>query len=73
MPSSALRSDCHAAVLLLSRNAAASPSVLKEATILAWRRSLDPSFQLFPVCLTDVDDGLLEKQKFGYFQIAKNH
>jgi hypothetical protein len=56
---------CHAAVLLLSRNAAASPWVLKEATILAWRRSLDPSFQLFPVCLTDVDDALLEKQKFG--------
>jgi TIR domain len=56
---------CHAAVLLLSRNAAASPWVLKEATILAWRRSLDPSFQLFPVCLTDVDDALFEKQKFG--------
>jgi hypothetical protein len=56
---------CHAAVLLLSRNAAASPWVLKEATILAWRRSLDPSFQLFPVCLSDVDGALLERHKFG--------
>jgi len=56
---------CHAAVLLLSQNAVTSPWVLKEATILAWRRSLDPSFQLFPVCITDVDDALLARHKFG--------
>jgi hypothetical protein len=34
-------------------------------TILAWRRSLAPSFQLFPVCLMGVDDALLAKHQFG--------
>ncbi|MGH7507787.1 MAG: toll/interleukin-1 receptor domain-containing protein, partial [Longimicrobiales bacterium] len=56
---------CHAAVLLLTPDSVTSPWVLKEATILAWRRSLDPSFQLFPVRLSGVDDAVLVKEKFG--------
>jgi hypothetical protein len=56
---------CHAAVLLLTPNAVASPWVLKEATILAWRRSLDPSFKLFPVRFPSVDDAMLKKQQYG--------
>src|SRR5215510_15754830 len=35
---------CHAAVLLLTPNAVKSPWVLKEATILSWRLSLDKNF-----------------------------
>lgn len=57
--------NCHAAVLLLTPNAVASPWVLKEATILTWRRSLDSSFQLFPVCFPGVDDAMIQKEKFG--------
>jgi hypothetical protein len=56
---------CHAAVLLLTPNAVASAWVLKEATILAWRRSLDPSFKFFPVRFPDVDDAMLKKQQYG--------
>jgi hypothetical protein len=56
--------NCHAAVLLLTPNAIASPWVLKEATILTWRRSLDSSFRLFPVCFPGVDDAMLQKEKF---------
>jgi len=56
---------CHAAVLLLTANAVASPWVLKEATILAWRRSLDSSFKLFPIRFPDVDDAMLKKQQYG--------
>jgi hypothetical protein len=55
---------CHAAVLLLTPNAVASSWVLKEATILSWRRSLDPSFQFFPVRFPGVDDAMLKRQKF---------
>jgi hypothetical protein len=40
---------CHSAVILLTERAIASPWVLKEATILTARRSLDPSFKLFIV------------------------
>src|SRR4051812_11505565 len=38
---------CHAAVILLTPDAAASNWVLKEATILTWRLSIDSGFQLF--------------------------
>src|SRR5678816_1440915 len=42
---------CHAAVLLLTPNAVKSPWVLKEATILAWRLSLDKKLSLFHCAL----------------------
>lgn len=47
---------CHAAVLLLTPNAVKSPWVLKEATILAWRLSLDKNFRFFTVRFDDVSD-----------------
>lgn len=54
-----------AAVILLTTNAVASDWVLKEATILAWRRSLDPGFSLFVVRFPDVTNELLEKHHFS--------
>jgi TIR domain len=56
--------QCHAGLLLLTANAAASPWVLKEATILSWRLSLDPSFHLFTVLGPGVDDALLRAHRF---------
>ena len=47
---------CHAAVLLLTPNAVKSPWVLKEATILAWRLSLDKNFRFFIVRFDGVSD-----------------
>ena len=61
---------CNAAVLLLTPHAARSPWVLKEATILEWRRSLDPSFQLFPVRLHGLDEATLTKEKFGPLMLS---
>jgi hypothetical protein len=48
---------CDAAILLLTKKALASVWVHKEATILAWRRSLDPTFVLLPVLAGDVNIG----------------
>ena len=42
-----MMAECQAAVVLLTEHAVKSAWVLKEATILAWRRSLDPSFTVF--------------------------
>jgi hypothetical protein len=38
---------CHAAVVLLTPDAVASDWVLKEATILTWRMSIDANFRVF--------------------------
>ena len=56
---------CHSAVLLLTESAIESDWVLKEATILATRRVLDPSFKLFLVFFTDKPDDLLQKHGYG--------
>jgi hypothetical protein len=42
---------CDGAVILLNQEAIASAWVRKEATILAWRRSLRPEFRIVPVLL----------------------
>jgi hypothetical protein len=55
---------CHAAVLLLTQNAVQSEWVLKEATILTWRASLDPQFKLFVARFSDVSDALLKQYRF---------
>jgi hypothetical protein len=56
---------CHAAVLLLTRNALNSAWVLKEATILAWRAALDKQrFKLFVVQMQDVAENDLSAAKF---------
>jgi hypothetical protein len=56
---------CHAAVVLLTEQAIASPWVLKEATILAWRASVDESFHLFIVQGPGVTETRMAEEKFG--------
>lgn len=46
--------QCHAAVVMITPRALQSAWVLKEATILAHRKALDPTFFLFPVLLDGV-------------------
>jgi len=55
---------CHAAVILLTKDAVVSPWVLTEATILAWRLSLDDGFRVFTVGFPDVTDEMLKREKF---------
>jgi TIR domain len=57
---------CHAGIVLLTPHSIERPWVLKEATILTWRRSLDTRhFKLFPALFDDVTDAMLEKAKFA--------
>jgi hypothetical protein len=63
-----MMADCHAAVVLLTKNAVASAWVLKELTILAWRRSLEPGFKLFVVQFPDVTDGELKQARYEPLQ-----
>src|SRR5258705_202707 len=60
-----LMAQCHAAVILLTPDAVASPWVLTEATILTWRLSLDSSFRVMPVRFPGVTDEMLTREKFG--------
>jgi hypothetical protein len=55
---------CHAAVIMLTENAARSKWVLKEATILSARRALDSSFKLFIVKFPNTET-LLAEQGYG--------
>lgn len=57
--------ECHAAVILFSPRALASPWVLKEATVLSWRKTLDPAFQLFPILLPGVTRDDVERGPYG--------
>lgn len=54
----------HAGVILLTEAAVRSAWVLKEATILTWRKSVDPGFVLIPLRAPEVTDELLRKEKF---------
>jgi hypothetical protein len=57
---------CHAGIVLLTPHSIERPWVLKEATILTWRRSLDTQhFKLFPALFDGVTDAMLEKAKFA--------
>jgi len=56
---------CDAAVLLLSARALASPWVLKEATVLAWRKAMDPGFPLYPVLLGGLASDALAANGFS--------
>jgi hypothetical protein len=62
---------CHAAVLLLTSNAVKSPWVLKEATILAWRLSLDKNFRFFTVRFDEVSDSDLTAGGFDPLMLAE--
>jgi hypothetical protein len=55
---------CHAGVLLLTKNAIESDWVRNEATILAWRMSLDDTFRFFIARAPDVTDADLTRR--GY-------
>lgn len=63
--------NSHGAVILLTRDAVASPWVLKEATILAWRLSIDTNFRLFTVRFPDVTDEMLAAAKFGPLMLGQ--
>jgi len=56
---------CHAGVILLTEHALASAWVLKEATILAWRASIDESFHLFVVQGPGVTNARIADERFG--------
>jgi hypothetical protein len=61
-----MMAQCQAAIVLLTGNAVASPWVLKEATILTWRRSLDPQFAVFVAKdAAVVSDARLDQERFG--------
>jgi hypothetical protein len=62
---------CHAAVLLLTQNAVCSSWVLKEATILAWRLSLDSQFHLFTIRFPDVTDEILTRARFDPLNLGE--
>jgi hypothetical protein len=56
---------CHAAVVLFSPSALQSSWVLKEASILSWRRSLDERFVLIPMLVPPVTRAQLDADPFG--------
>lgn len=57
--------ECDAAVLLLSPRALTRPWVLKESTVLAYRKALEPRFPLYPVLLGGVSPADLGQQNFS--------
>src|SRR5687768_14383896 len=63
-----MMADCHAAVVLLSDDAVKSDWVLKEMTILTWRKSLEPSFPLFIAHFPSVTEEQLKQARFGPLQ-----
>lgn len=56
---------CQAGVLLLTKNSINSPWVLKEATILAWRKAVEKKFELFVVQDSDIGSSELEAARFA--------
>lgn len=57
--------ECDAAVLLLSPRALTRPWVLKESTVLAYRKALEPRFPLYPVLLGGVAPADLGQLNFS--------
>lgn len=51
---------CEGAIILLSKKASERPWVRKEATILSWRKAMDPSFVLLPVLLDDLTEAQVD-------------
>jgi hypothetical protein len=62
---------CKGAILLLTEKALLSPWVLKEATILAWRRSLDPTFKLIPVLLGIKSNAIVNATLFNPLDLSE--
>jgi hypothetical protein len=68
----AFLADCHASVILFSRRALEESSwVFKEATVLAWRAALDPSFQLVPILLPGVTAADFQASRFGPLALSE--
>ena len=63
-----MMADCHAAVVLLTTDAVKSDWVLKELTILTWRKSLEPGFKLFIVQFPQVTDEALKQARYAPLQ-----
>jgi len=63
-----MMADCHAAVVLLSANAVASDWVLKETTILTWRKSLEKDFKLFIAQFPEVTEKQLKRARYEPLQ-----
>ncbi|HEX8704520.1 MAG TPA: toll/interleukin-1 receptor domain-containing protein, partial [Myxococcaceae bacterium] len=64
--------ECHAAVILLSRNALESAWVNKEVAILNWRRSLEPGFLLLPVVMEGVSpQEVREHRRFAAMELRR--
>jgi hypothetical protein len=59
-----LLAECDAAAILFSKEALDSEWVLKESTILSYRRALDPTFPLLPVLLDGVTRAELEAKNY---------
>jgi TIR domain len=57
--------ECDAGLLLLSQRALASPWVLKESTVLAYRKAVDADFPLYPVLLEGLKSDALASQGFS--------
>jgi len=55
---------CQAGILLLTKNSINSPWVLKEATILTWRKAVEKKFELFVVQDSDIVPIDLQVAKF---------
>lgn len=63
---------CHAAVILFSPQSTDSDWVLKEATLLQWRQSLDPRFLLLPVTMPGVEQQDIAQAKgFSTLQLSQ--
>ena len=56
---------CQAGILLLTMNSIKSPWVLKEATILMWRKAVEKKFELFVVPDLHIGPNDLHDAKFG--------
>jgi hypothetical protein len=68
----AFLADCHASVILFSRRALdQSDWVFKEATVLAWRAALDPSFKLVPILLPGVTAADFQASRFGPLALSE--
>jgi hypothetical protein len=57
--------ECHAAVVLLNREALASPWVRREVNILLWRRALRSPLKVVPAIIGDLREQDIERAGFG--------
>lgn len=61
---------CNGAAFLLDEDSVLSRWVLKEATILSWRRSLNTALRLVPVFLGAFVEGDLDRSPLGFLRLS---